>query len=151
MIGLRVNAYRVTATYVPRGSRVADGLTLAWRHLTPRGADTIIARLRDFARWSRCGGALVVDYAHDEATAPAASYVVQVWGPEQAPPNRPSAGYPACTCGGPLVPDGVAGVKLKPRQLFCVREARAVYVGPDVAMRARVQGKAEIESRGRLP
>ena len=151
---MSIGAYRVTATYVPRGSRVADGLTLAWGHLTMRGADTVVGRLRDFARWSRCGGAIVIDYDYTHAdgyTEPCGSYVVSVWAAEQGPPNRPSAGYPACSCGAALVPGDVAGVKLKPRQLFCVREQRTVDVGPDVALRARAQGKAEIESRGRLP
>jgi len=146
-----VGEYRVTATYVPRGSRVADGLTLVFGHLTMRGADAVVARLRDFARWSRCGGTIVIDYDYvqDGAVASCASYVAQVWGPENVNKhvNRPSAGYPACACGAALVPGAVAGVKLKPRQLFCVREQKAFSVSADVAMRARAQGKAEIESR----
>ena len=97
---MSIGAYRVTATYVPRGSRVADGATLAWGHLTMRGADAIVGRLRDFARWSRCGGAIVIDYDYTHAdgyTESCASYVVQVWGPghDSAHANRPSAGYPA--------------------------------------------------------
>ncbi len=133
--------WTLRATYVPRGARVADGLTLElYSGPDEAPADRWLDFLHEFASWSRCGGRVLLLKTEDK----------EVWWDTSIPCHahdaewhQPSGGYPSHGCGKPLVPGDIVGQALKPRELFCVGCYRAVEASPDERLRATTAASHE--------
>jgi hypothetical protein len=136
----------VTATWVPGGARVAEGLSVELY----RGGDLVVARthadaLLQWADESTCGGVVLVDTVGGGEGLRAFAHARPV---EQRRPwiRQTAAGFPPhARCGAPLVPLSMVGRRSRTQVLFCCGchvevpversvEARAVAAaggGPD--------------------
>jgi hypothetical protein len=115
--------YEIRATYVARGQRVADGLTLvqAFDDLDAYEAAKRFLRRCDEA-WP-AGGAILVDSRAGEG--PWNLWVVSVKSPTTAQPiSQTAPGYPAHYCGGILRPTR----GLVARYLYCTTCGESVPV-----------------------
>jgi len=137
--------YEVVATWVPSGSRIADGLRRVVYEGDEAGdCDASIAFMRAAARTWHAGGAICVDVRRPSGTH---GLTVQVWTPETAlaePVRQTAQGYPAHQgCGGAMLPRSVAPALVADGQLYCTTCGEGVYASAAARVQSATAAKAE--------
>lgn len=149
-IGLLV----VVATWTPPGARIKDSLIREiYRGRNRWSADDSAKECIRWARTSTCGGCILVESFDGALLVKRDSAAVSLRTlPAARPPNHPSAGYPACVCGAPMVPPDMVGtaaalIATDEDELFCVREATGRPASAADRLRAQVAASAERRAR----
>ena len=141
-----MSLWKATATWVPRGARIADGKTVTlYTGRDEHEAHGAVERIAPLLRWFIGDGIVLLDVTEDGEARVYAYAKPALAAPVPAPSRSP--GYPACACGSPMVPGDIAGgVVLGKRELFCVA-CGVVRATPEQRLRAQTAAKAEREGR----